>query len=428
MSNLYISIEEAEQLVAPHVNEILTALSTENKYGSKYVCQLHPDSNASLHVYKNENNVRLHCFGCQFHGSIFDYVAQLKKIDKVSAADWCLKTVGINHSVMTISNDDVAKLEELNKHLALMLRRSIERLNPNAVEFLKGKGLYDKQLLQSECIGQIAVPDQLMKWATKKYGREFIDKMRPINLALFGPNKLTYTIFNKEGKPVAFAARKLDNSLPKYVNSNGNVYDKRSTPYGIHRLIPNREVIIVEGYNDALAFWKLGIRNAIALCGTSLSKELIDILLKLNVPRVHLFFDSDNAGLKATYESIMKLKSFIDLDIWLASTDPDELILRYGRNFMSGIQMQSMLEFILYYTQDPEFTISLLDELAVDKLEAEADVLCNALKNKFNIDCDKYRLLYDVMRRKYNRDIASIKSRLNDLSSSISAIEFTQES
>jgi len=129
VSNLYISIEEAEQLVAPHVNEILTALSTENKYGSKYVCQLHPDSNASLHVYKNENNVRLHCFGCQFHGSIFDYVAQLKNIDKVSAADWCLKTVGINHSVMTISNDDVAKLEELNKHLALMLRRSIERVN-----------------------------------------------------------------------------------------------------------------------------------------------------------------------------------------------------------------------------------------------------------------------------------------------------------
>jgi len=417
---MYITIKEAEHEIASHVDAILLALSTENKYGSKYVCQLHDDKDASLHVYKDDNNVHLHCFGCGFHGSIFDYVAKLKGIGKIEAADWCLKTAGINRSVMMISQDDVTKLAELNKYIALLLHKSTEHLNKDAVEFLKSKGLYDRKLLSSACIGQINSTDQLMQAAIKKYGREFIDKMRPINLALFGPNKLTYTIFNRDGKPVAFAARKLDGTLPKYVNSNGNVYDKRVTPYGIHRVVSGKELIVVEGYNDALAFWSLGIRNAIALCGTSFSNELVDLLVSLQVPRIHLFFDSDNAGLKASYESIMKLANTnIKTDVWLASCDPDELILRHGKDFMKGVQVQSNAEFVLYYTQDPEFTINSLELLAGDDIEQTTISLCETLRTKFGLDYNPYKLLYETIRKKYERELGEVKSQLTELTQKV---------
>ena len=84
-----------------------------------------------------------------------------------------------------------------------------------------------------------------------------------------------------------FGARAIsDDQKPKYVNSAQNdVYDKGRSLFGLDLARPHAtkagEVLVVEGYTDAIALHQSGIRNVVAAMGTALTEEQVGELARL---------------------------------------------------------------------------------------------------------------------------------------------------
>ena len=88
--------------------------------------------------------------------------------------------------------------------------------------------------------------------------------------------RIIVPISDVRNRVIAFGARVLDNSLPKYINSPETaVYSKSKTLFGLNlskeAIITQDCAVIVEGYFDLIAPFQAGITNIAASCGTALT-------------------------------------------------------------------------------------------------------------------------------------------------------------
>ena len=130
--------------------------------------------------------------------------------------------------------------------------------------------------------------------------------------------RLIFPIWNLSGHVIAFGGRILPSGdagakvqTAKYVNSpESPFYHKSKVLYGLNfarnEMDKTGEVVLVEGYMDLLSLWQAGIRNAVAVSGTALTKEHVHILSRF-VRKAYLFFDGDAAGRKAVRRSLEPL-------------------------------------------------------------------------------------------------------------------------
>ncbi len=147
-------------------------------------------------------------------------------------------------------------------------------------------------------------------------------------------------------------------SMPaaKYINTpETKIYSKSRIIYGLfdakNNIVENDEVLIVEGYTDVIALYQEGIKNAVASCGTALTFEQIEIIVRFT-KNIVLVFDSDAAGINASLKGIDRLKEYNDkLDLYNennidmrvavfeAGYDPAEYIIKKGREeFLARIK------------------------------------------------------------------------------------------
>ena len=94
---------------------------------------------------------------------------------------------------------------------------------------------------------------------------------------------------------------------PKYVNSpESPIYHKGEILYGLSwakNTIRRRETaLVVEGYMDVVSLAAAGFENAVAPLGTAVTPDQVAVLRRYT-SRAHLLFDSDAAGLKATFRA-----------------------------------------------------------------------------------------------------------------------------
>ena len=148
------------------------------------------------------------------------------------------------------------------------------------------------------------------------------------------------------------------NSLPaaKYINTpETKIYSKSRIIYGLfdakNNIVEKDEVLIVEGYTDVIALYQEGIKNAVASCGTALTSEQIEIIVRFT-KNIVLVFDSDAAGLTASLKGIDRLKEYNDkLDLYNenninmrvavfeAGSDPADYVIKNGsEEFLARIK------------------------------------------------------------------------------------------
>jgi DNA primase len=118
-----------------------------------------------------------------------------------------------------------------------------------------------------------------------------------------------FPIESLAGRVIAFGGRIIagDDKGPKYLNSPETpIYHKGDNLYGLswaRRVIRREEcALIVEGYMDVVSLAASGFENVIAPLGTALTPEQAKLLSRY-CTRVLLLFDSDAAGLKATFRA-----------------------------------------------------------------------------------------------------------------------------
>jgi len=126
--------------------------------------------------------------------------------------------------------------------------------------------------------------------------------------------RLIFPIHERSGRDVvAFGGRILpgrelrtgprDGEPPKYLNSpETELYHKSEVLYGLAQAraeIQRRQTaVLVEGYTDVLALHQVGVRHAVATCGTALTAEHLRQLERYG-RKVVLALDADTAGYRA---------------------------------------------------------------------------------------------------------------------------------
>lgn len=157
-------------------------------------------------------------------------------------------------------------------------------------------------------------------------------------------NRIIYPIHNDRGLLVGFAGRALGKSKKaKWINPDVNdknvLYQKSYTWFGMHKakraIVEHKEAFIVEGYNDVIAWHKLGLLNTIAPCGTSVPESLWKQLRKFT-DKIVFCMDPDKAGKNAVLKQIpicLALGFRVDV-IELPGLDPDDFGRAYKSSFV----------------------------------------------------------------------------------------------
>lgn len=128
--------------------------------------------------------------------------------------------------------------------------------------------------------------------------------------------RVMFPLRDEQGRTVAFTGRVLDDSKPKYKNSpNDLVYQKANLVFGLDQarrmIIDTSQVIITEGQFDVIRLHQEGHKNVIAVSGSSLTKGMIERLVKrTRVSQVVLCFDGDLGGEKAASRAIDELQEY----------------------------------------------------------------------------------------------------------------------
>jgi DNA primase len=216
-----------------------------------------------------------HCFACQAHGNVLDFVAAMEKCSIREAACRLQRWFDVSSPTLASpAGEGVVKMELVRKkegcnpplHFVLtgvdhshnyLRQRGVDRVT--AAEF--GVGFYGGPGLMS---GRIIIP-----------------------------------IRNASGEIVAYAGRALDGGLPKYKLPAG--FRKAWELFNIQRAAAtgSKTVIVVEGYFDCLRVHQAGFPFVVALMGSSLSTSQERVLTE-RFERVVLMLDGDPAGRAAS--------------------------------------------------------------------------------------------------------------------------------
>lgn len=152
--------------------------------------------------------------------------------------------------------------------------------------------------------------------------------------------RVVFPIEDLSGRVVAFGGRILGSAeehVPKYLNSPETpVYSKGRTLYGLNwskNAIRREETaLVVEGYMDYVSLASHGVANAVAPLGTAMTEEQAALIARY-CGRAILLYDSDKAGLKATFRTGDELLRG-GMEVLVATLpqgeDPDSLVRGQG--------------------------------------------------------------------------------------------------
>ena len=149
--------------------------------------------------------------------------------------------------------------------------------------------------------------------------------------------RLLFPIRDLRGRPVGFGGRLLGPGEPKYLNSpESPIYHKGSMLYNLHeakQAIRREEaVILVEGYFDVIRLVLAGVDHVVAPLGTALTPDQAALLRRF-APLAILLYDSDAAGLRATFraaDECLRHKLRVRVATMPEGEDPDTLVRRGG--------------------------------------------------------------------------------------------------
>ena len=337
------------------------------KAGSRYLglCPFHHDRSPSMNVTPQMGIYK--CFACGAGGDVLKFVQEYEKLDFIDA----LKTVAARAGVpipaeILFSKDDEDKGKASQalaaNQLACQLYQEELANNPEILAYIAGRGINDETRKHFQIGFAPHSADKLLKRAAAKG----IPNQALIDAGILGQTeggrvydrfsgRLIFPIWNMSGHVIGFGGRILaapgaskDVHQPKYVNSPESAfYHKSNVLYGLNfsrnGMDKLGEAVIVEGYMDLLALWQAGIRNAVAVSGTALTKDHVQILSRF-ARKVFLFLDGDEPGRKAVRRSLEPLLAQgleVKVPVLPAEEDPDSFARKFGGEKIKELFAQS---------------------------------------------------------------------------------------
>ncbi len=316
-------------------------------------CPFHHEKTPSFAV--NENERYYHCFGCGESGDVIKFVREIENLDFMDSVKLLAGRAGL--TVPANTSGDAAKTAELKRKKDAVLnilhdsaRFYLDNLNSGKAEEHVSYILQRKipsDIVRKFGLGASLNFNDLPRYLLSKgYSRQDIVDSGAVNevdgrLSDAQGGRLIYPIINAMDEVIAFGGRtlrKADN-IAKYKNTRETiVFNKSKSLYNINLLKKLRktqtinEVIIVEGYMDAISLYQAGFKNVVASMGTSLTQEQAR-LLKRYSGNVLISYDGDGAGQKANMRGLEILRGE-GLNVKVVplpdGLDPDDVIKQRG--------------------------------------------------------------------------------------------------
>ncbi|EAJ1796754.1 DNA primase, partial [Campylobacter jejuni] len=333
------SIENLSQRL--NIVDIIENYIEVKKQGSSFVCicPFHADKNPSMHI--NPTKGFYHCFACKAGGDAFKFVMDYEKL---SFADAVEKVASLSNFTLSYTKEKQENKKELKSILPSLNAYFKDNLkhHKEILTYLYQRALNDKDIAKFELGFAGASEDSIRLLQNQKIPLE--DAMSVGALKKDENNefyasfiwRITFPIYDHKDLLVGFGGRTLNPNAPaKYVNSPQNIlFDKSRIFYAFNiakeNIAKKKEIIVCEGYMDAIAFHKAGFNNAVAVLGTALTEHHLPLIRRYDA-KVILCFDNDEAGLKAATRSAFLLSTNkIDgkVAILQGGKDPAELVAK----------------------------------------------------------------------------------------------------
>lgn len=423
----YISDQELNELREKvDIVEIISNYIPLTPKGKNFfgVCPFHADHSPSMSVSREKQMYK--CFSCGAAGNVFTFIQNYENVPFYEAVQLLANKVGIFLAI-PVKSEQKEKYTKEYEMMEIALKYYQNNLNTSlgekAKKYLYNRNLEDEVIKDFE-IGYAASTHTLNKLLLKK-GYTVLEMQK---LGLVSTSKEEYDIFfdrvmiplyNLEGQVVGFTGRALDDTnTPKYLGSKESIiYKKGNLLFNYHRaresIKLNKEIILVEGNMDAIRLYASGIKNVVALMGTALTKEQIQIIKKLRC-KVILMLDNDTAGEKATYDDGLLLEQE-NIDVLVVrlsgEKDPDSYIIKNGaeaitNNIKKAIPLQ---DFKLNYLkkdknlQNTDDLVKYVKMVIADLNKKEDELLKEVTLKKLS---EEYNLSYEILKKQLDKSEA----------------------
>ncbi|AJC94766.1 DNA primase [Campylobacter volucris] len=319
------------------------------KQGSGYVCvcPFHDDKNPSMHI----NSIKgfYHCFACKAGGNVFKFVMDYEKLNFVEAVEKVASWSNFSLTYTSQKQDNKKSIVHILPSLNAFYKQNLSK-NKEALAYLYKRGLNDEDIRKFE-LGYAPSSNETLRLLQNEQinTQEALEagaiKQNESGIYASFINRITFSIYDHKNLLVGFGGRTLDETnMAKYVNSpQSKLFDKSRIFYALHlakdEIYKQKEMIICEGYMDAIALHKAGFTNSVAVLGTALGENHIPLIKRLQA-RVILCFDNDNAGLNAALRSAHLLSlAKIDGKVVLieGGKDPAELVATHQEKLLFSI-------------------------------------------------------------------------------------------
>ena len=291
------------------------------------------------------------CFVCHEKGDVFTFVQKRLGLDFVDAVKYVGAKSGVEVTevsrVQSSGPDPREKLWEVNAAAAEYFANTLwnDELGAPAREYLVKRHMSrdvaerfglgfaprDPGLLRAH-LAQLGFDDARQLEAGLTHIRNEGEAPRPRFR-----NRLMFPIYDAQGRVIAFGGRVIGAGEPKYLNSaESPTFQKGSTLYGLnwakHAIRKDDRALLVEGYFDCVRLHAAGVESAVAPLGTALTDAQAELIHKYT-RTVFLLYDSDKAGLKATFRAgdvLLAHGMKVHVVTLPEGEDPDTFVDRHG--------------------------------------------------------------------------------------------------
>ena len=435
----FISNDEINNIRArANIVDIVASYIPLTQRGRNYicVCPFHDDHSPSMSVSAEKQIYK--CFACGATGNVFTFVAEYENVSFIEAVAIVAQKSGIDIDVGDFKQEVVSQYKEEHKIMELANKFYQNNLKTkageDALKYLTDRGI-SEEVIKSAGIGlSLDSPDALLNLLTKKnYDVKLLQELGLVNQVngktydVFS-RRITFPLWDKDGNIVGFSARiyRGEKDASKYMNSKETkIFKKGETLYNYHNAKDEakrkKEIVVVEGFMDAIRLMVSGVTNVVALQGTAMTTEQISLLKKLRA-KVVLCLDNDNAGLLATANNGEELvKNGVETFVIRLSgeKDPDEYIVANGKEaFLDNLEHPlTFFEFKMNYLKQNK-DLSKVEDLAdyvnavlKDLGESNDPILREVTLSKLS---QEYNLSLDVLKSKLDKKEVVLEKKEED--------------
>ena len=308
------------------------------------LCPFHSEKTPSMVVYPDTQS--FFCFGCGAGGDVISFIMRIENLDYVEAVKFLAQRVG-----MTVPEGETEDRASRMKPIILEINRLTARFYHDILKspdgepgraYFAGRQLTPKTMVKYGLGYAPNTWDALRNYLKEKgFSYEQMAEAGVVNKGRSGSyydafrNRVMFPIIDLRKNVIGFGGRVLDDSKPKYLNTNDTLVFKKSRNLFSLNFAKNHtdgRLILAEGYMDVIAVNQAGFENVVATLGTALTPEQARLIAGY-AKEVIIAYDSDGAGRKATDRAVGLLEEAgVSAKIlqMRGAKDPDEYIKKFG--------------------------------------------------------------------------------------------------